>query len=76
MPRPDFRKDQYTSTEVAAFLQVDPKSVHNWVEKGHLDGFRTPGNHLRFRRDQIVAFMRRNKYPIPKELEQPSAAVP
>lgn len=74
MTRPDFRKDQYTSTEVAQLLQVDPKTIHNWVERGQLDGFRTPGNHLRFRREAVIAFMKRYNYPIPEGFKPPTAA--
>ena len=74
MPRPDHRKNQYTSTDVAEMLEVDAKSIHNWVEKGKLSSFRTPGNHLRFRREHILDFVKRYNYPIPKDLEQPTAA--
>jgi excisionase family DNA binding protein len=76
MPRPDHRRDHYSAPEVAELLQVDAKTIHNWQNKGSLEGFRTPGNHLRFKREEIIAFMKRNKYPIPKDLEQPTAAAP
>lgn len=74
MSRPDHRKEHYTAAEVAKMCEVDLKTIHNWADKGHIEGWRTPGRHLRFLRKEVVAFLGRNGYPIPKGLEQPTAA--
>lgn len=71
--RPDHRREHYTASEVAKLCEVDLKTIHNWADAGHIEGWRTPGRHLRFLRVNVVAFMKRNNYPIPKGLE-PSAA--
>ena len=54
-----------TSGDMARLLHVDLKTIHNWVNQGHMKGRRTKGRHLRFDRVEIVAFMRRYGYPIP-----------
>jgi len=54
-----------TSGDIARMLGVDPKTVHNWANRGHLRGRRTKGGHLRFYRTDVVRFVRRFGYPIP-----------
>jgi len=58
----------FTASQVARFCQVDLKTVHNWVEKGEIPHFRTPGRHLRFRRRDVLSFLRRFGYPTPEAL--------
>jgi excisionase family DNA binding protein len=67
----------FTASEVARFCQVDLKTIHNWVEKGEIRHFRTPGRHLRFRRLDILDFLHRYGYPIPEPLRaaKPKVAV-
>ncbi len=60
--------DLYTAPEVAAFCKVDLKTIHNWVERGQVQFFRTPGRHLRFRRADVMEFLKRYSYPVPPEL--------
>lgn len=57
-----------TSGDVARLLQVDLKTVHNWVSRGHVAGRRTEGRHLRFARSEIVRFLREFGYPVPNFL--------
>jgi excisionase family DNA binding protein len=54
---------------------VDLKTVHNWVEEGALEAFRTPGRHLRFRRRSLLSFLRRYNQPIPEALASPRPTV-
>lgn len=49
-------------------LDVDLKTIHNWVRHGHLHGRRTKGRHLRFHRTEVVRFMRRFGYHIPESI--------
>jgi len=58
----------FTASEVARFCQVDLKTIHNWADKGEIRHFRTPGRHLRFRRLEVLEFLRRYGYAIPDEL--------
>ena len=58
----------FTASEVARFCHVDLKTIHNWVEKGEIRHFRTPGRHLRFRRLDILDFLHKYGYPVPESL--------
>jgi excisionase family DNA binding protein len=62
------RLDLFTASDVARFCQVDLKTIHNWADKGEIRHFRTPGRHLRFRRLDVLDFLRRYRYAIPDEL--------
>lgn len=58
----------FTASDVARFCQVDLKTIHNWADKGEIRHFRTPGRHLRFRRLDVLDFLRKYGYPIPEGL--------
>lgn len=62
--RPEF----YTAQDVAHFCEVDLKTIHHWVERGKIAHRRTEGRHLRFRRMDVVRFLRGLDYPLPREL--------
>ena len=64
----DSGKHLFTASEVARFCQVDLKTIHNWADKGEIRHFRTPGRHLRFRRVDVLDFLRRYGYPVPDVL--------
>ncbi|HVZ37551.1 MAG TPA: response regulator, partial [Polyangiaceae bacterium] len=55
---------------VAKFCQVDLKTIHNWADRGEIRHFRTPGRHLRFRRVDVLDFLRKYGYPVPEVLKQ------
>src|ERR1041384_4346296 len=63
-------KELFTASEVAKFCQVDLKTIHNWADRGEIRHFRTPGRHLRFRRADVLDFLRKYSYPVPEVLEQ------
>jgi len=67
----------YTASQLARFCRVDLKTIHNWVEKGEIRHFRTPGRHLRFRRLDILDFLHKYGYPVPEPLRgsKPKVAV-
>ena len=58
----------YTAQDVARFCEVDLKTVHHWAERGKVAHHRTEGRHLRFRRNDIVRFLRAHDYPMPDAL--------
>lgn len=60
--------DLLTAPKLARMLSVDLKTLHNWVNRGEIKFFRTPGRHLRFRRADAVEFMTRVGFPMPEEL--------
>ena len=58
----------YTGQDVARFCEVDLKTVHHWADRGKVPHYRTEGRHLRFRRNDIVRFLRAHGYPLPDEV--------
>lgn len=67
-------KELYVASELADLCSVDLKTIHNWVDKGHLPAFRTPGRHLRFKVVDVLAFMAKFGYPAPASLVADAAA--
>ena len=59
-----------TATQIAAFCGVDLKTIHNWADRGKIRGWRTSGRHLRFRRLDVVDFLRAYGFPIPDALRE------
>ena len=59
-----------TATQVAAFCSVDLKTIHNWADRGKIRGWRTSGRHLRFRRLDVVDFLRAYEFAIPGALRE------
>lgn len=57
-----------TAPEVAAFCNVDVRTVHNWTERGALSVHKTPGGHRRFSPIVVVQFLRAHGYPIARAL--------
>jgi len=53
---------------IAKLLHVDPGSVANWVDRGLLRAYRTPGGHRRIAREDLLQFLREHQMPIPPEL--------
>jgi excisionase family DNA binding protein len=66
----DPNKELFTASDVARFCQVDLKTIHNWADRGEIRHFRTPGRHLRFRRVDVLDFLRKYGYPVPDVLMQ------
>src|SRR5262252_6487377 len=56
-------KTIYTTHEVSRLLQVNPRSVINWIEQSLLPSYRTPGGHRRIRRDDLLVFLRKHHIP-------------
>ena len=61
-------KSIFTTHEVSRLLQVNPRSVINWIEQNLLSSYRTPGGHRRIRREDLLAFLRKHQIPIPASL--------
>jgi excisionase family DNA binding protein len=55
-----------SATELAAFCGVDLKTIHNWTNAGKIPGWRTRGRHLRFRRLDVVDFLRAYGFALPE----------
>jgi excisionase family DNA binding protein len=64
-----------SANELARYCGVDLKTIHNWTDRGKIEGIRTAGRHLRFRRLVVVEFLRAYEFTIPEALRQGSARV-
>lgn len=62
-----------TASDLAALCEVDLKTIHNWVDRGRIQHFRTPGRHLRFRAADVAVFLKAWGYNVPRELARASA---
>jgi excisionase family DNA binding protein len=62
-----------TASDLAALCEVDLKTIHNWVDRGRIPHFRTPGRHLRFRAADVAEFLRAWGYAVPRELARLSS---
>jgi excisionase family DNA binding protein len=67
------REKLLTASDLAALCEVDLKTIHNWVDRGRIAHFRTPGRHLRFRAADVADFLRAWGYTVPRELSRASA---
>src|SRR5262245_25482299 len=65
MERSTKPKTIYTTHEVSHLLQVNPRSIINWIEQDLLPSYRTPGGHRRIRHDDLLAFLRKHQIPMP-----------
>lgn len=67
------REKLLTASDLAALCEVDLKTIHNWVDRGRIAHFRTPGRHLRFRAPDVAEFLRAWGYAVPRELAKASS---
>jgi excisionase family DNA binding protein len=67
------REKLLTASDLASLCEVDLKTIHNWVDRGRIPHFRTPGRHLRFRAADVAEFLRQWGYSVPRELARASS---
>jgi hypothetical protein len=58
-----------SANDLARYCDVDLKTIHNWESRGKIAGIRTEGRHLRFRRMDVVDFLRTYELPVPDALK-------
>ncbi len=67
-PRDDkklVQKDIFTTFDVSRICQANIASIKNWIMKGYLKAFRTPGGHYRIEKKNLVTFLRKYRMPNP-----------
>jgi excisionase family DNA binding protein len=65
----------WSASQIAAFCDVDKKTIHNWIHEGRLAASRTSGGHVRIDAMTVMLFLRTHGFPIPKELSSRKAPV-
>ncbi len=58
-----------TTHKIAGLIGVSERTVANWIDRGHLDAFRTPGGHRRVAPEGLRQFLVQRGIPIPDELD-------
>lgn len=56
-------KKAFTTFEVAEICDVTPVTIQNWIDKGWLRAYRTPGGHRRVLRDDLLSFLESRNMP-------------
>ena len=59
---------QYSSFQIAKLLHVSRQAVNQWIDKGYMTSYRTPGGHRRVMYGELVRFLESRDIPLPKEL--------
>lgn len=57
-----------TTHQIAALIGVSERTVANWIDRGHLDAFRTPGGHRRVSPPSLRRFLTARNIPVPEDL--------
>ncbi len=61
----DLDKEVFTTFEAAKICNANITSIKNWIDKGELRAFRTPGGHYRIERTVLEDFLNRHAMPNP-----------
>jgi excisionase family DNA binding protein len=56
-PLPE-HEELMTPAEVRVLFRIDPKTLQRWARAGMLSSVRTPGNHRRYKRAEVMALLR------------------
>jgi len=59
----------FSTVEIAKFMDVSYKTVGRWIDDGKLEAFVTPGGHRRVYADKLIDFIRKRNMKTPPELE-------
>ncbi len=59
-----------TTNQIAGILGVSERTVANWIDRGHLDAFRTPGGHRRVTPAAARQFLTARGMPVPREISE------
>jgi len=63
-------RKSYTTHQVARYCDVEANTVINWIDKGRLNAYRTPGGHRRIKKQDFVSFLKEYNIPFPHGLEK------
>lgn len=63
---------QYSSFQIGKMLNVSRQAVNQWIDKGYIQSYRTPGGHRRVNQQDLIDFLRERNIPLPDSLRQNS----
>ena len=67
---------QFSSFQIGKMLNVSRQAVNQWIDKGYIISYRTPGGHRRVRRDDLMHFLRTRNIPVPPMLQEDADTQP
>lgn len=70
MARKKSKERVFSAHEVAMICGVVNQTAINWIDKGHLEAFSTPGGQYRVYADVLAKFLQRQGMRLPEELKQ------
>lgn len=62
--------EQFSSFQIGKMLNVSRQAVNQWIDKGYIHSYRTPGGHRRVRRDDLIEFLKTRSIPVPAVLQE------
>lgn len=62
--------EQFSSFQIGKMLNVSRQAVNQWIDKGYIQSYRTPGGHRRVRRADLIGFLKERSIPIPEMLQK------
>lgn len=69
------RRQRYlTSVELAAICDVNRKTIAVWIQKKGIPHFRTPGGQARFKLREVVEWLRKHHFDVPKAIAEAAQA--
>lgn len=64
------RTKPLTTGQAAEYCYVSQATIINWIKKGSLRAYTTPGGHHRILLPDFVAFLQEHSIPVDPSLEQ------
>ena len=64
------QKKVLSTWEAGRYCRVSPYTVRHWVRVGRLKAYVTPGGHRRIRLEDLNAFLKTHRMPLPEDFEE------
>ncbi|MBU1996736.1 MAG: helix-turn-helix domain-containing protein, partial [Candidatus Omnitrophica bacterium] len=61
------KKKALTTSDIAEYCDVSPRTAVQWISEGKIKAYRTPGNHSRVKVEDFLKFLKTYNIPVPKE---------
>ncbi len=68
-------RDIYTTHQIAKLCKVDVSTVTNWINKGKLKAYKTPGKHRRIKKEDLIKFLNDYNMPVFTEMNNESKSI-
>lgn len=58
----------FTTFQISKLCKADISTVTDWIDRGKLPAYRTPGGHRRIKIDDFITFLKKFNMPVPEEI--------